>query len=195
MLQGVAQPVGDADHHSRGLDRLDLLPVADELSQILPLDKLHHQEVASSLGEDFVNRDDVRVAEHAAQAALADKQARLDRVLAEPAAQDLDGDDFPRLAVRGSKYPSERAVPHQIEDPVVAEEVAGPVAFQQLLGLIIGQVLVTDEKLDELVQPDLMGAQRRPRSLAISARRAVRDRSAHCAIFSAVGSSPCRSRL
>ena len=102
------------------------------------------------------------MAEHAAQAALADKQAGLDRVLAEAAAQDLDGDDFPGLAVHGSKDPSERAVPHQIEDPVVAEEVAGPVAFHQLLDLIIGQVLVTDEELDELVQPDLMGAQRRP---------------------------------
>ncbi len=150
-LEGIVQAATDVDHQSRGLGRFEQFADLDEFAQVPPLDELHHEVVQVAAGMHFVDRHDVRVPQRAPSSPSRRKRLYCVGDLAEAVAEGLDRHHLAGIAVDGPKHAGKRTRPHQVQDLVVAEEEAGSLALHQSIDLVVGQKLVADEGLQEVV--------------------------------------------
>lgn len=154
-FEGVAHTAGDVDRQPRRLDRIEFLADLDELAQAPPFDELHHEEMDGPLRKDLVDRDDVGMAERAAQLAFAHELAVLLWIVAEPAAEDFEGHDLPRLPMDRAIHPSEGSRANQIQDLIVAKEEAGAFSLEQAFDLVVRKEFAADEELHQGVEPHI----------------------------------------
>ncbi len=124
VFQGVGQAIDDVGRQPRGLERIELLADFDQIAEVPALDKLHHQVVQIAVRIDFVDGHDVRMPQGDAQLALADELCGLFGLVAVAAAQDLQGNDFARLAMYRAEDARESAGADGIEHLVRAVEIA-----------------------------------------------------------------------
>jgi len=154
-FKGVAQTAGDVDHQPRRLNSVELLADLDELAQASSFDELHHEEMDGPLREDLVDRNDVGMAERAAQLALPHELAVLFGIGAEPATEDFEGHHLAGLTMGRTVHPGEGPRANQIQDPVIAEEETGTFPFEQAFDLVVRQKFAADEELDQGVEPHI----------------------------------------
>jgi hypothetical protein len=152
------------------MDSLERPSDLEDLSECLTFDELHNQVRGTRIVDDIVDGNDVRMTQFQAHASLAQELLDLDDLVAVPTAQDLDRNDFARLAVRGPENSGKRSGTDQVKDFVGSIKVPEPLSGEHPFQLKVGDNSLAKQMRFDLFEGDLLCAQFTPQAIDLSRR-------------------------
>ena len=117
----------------------------DIVSKVLAFDKIHHHIATTAIGVDFVDRNNVGVAEVHHCPRFANKVVDLFRVICISVAKHFNRFDFARFYVHATINPSKGSRSDQIENFPLAVKISPSLTFDQTSDLKVGELFLSHQ--------------------------------------------------
>ena len=170
LLEGEIQTRTNIMHDLQSMNCLERPSDLEDLPEGLALDEFHDQIRSTRIVDDVVNGNDVRMTQFQAHASFAQELLDLDDLVAVPTAQDLDRNDFARLAMHGPENSGKRSGTDQVKDLVGPVEVPEPLSGEHPFQLKVGDDSFAKQMRFDLFEGDLLCTQFPPQAIDLSRR-------------------------